>query len=278
MMETLPQANGAVAQWEDASPLLLTATIRMHPGQVASYSNPGTRIGEYGEVLRWLADRPCGIREFVFCENSGTDLADFEEFQELFEQRGLNLRLMSCELPSDFVALGKGWGEGWTIEMALSECPLLGSSSGFYKLTGRYKLINMKQVLRCVRRACTADRKPDFICGSFGASRNGPYAGTAFFWSSRKFYRERLMTAYHAVNDHAGIYIEHVFGSRLSELASAHRIGVLPVNIILNGISGFSGRPLMSPAQQLRAAIRNFMKQRRDLNYIDESGAWACCE
>lgn len=253
---------------EDSFPLLLTATIKLHPRQLASDGDPDIRRREYGEVLRWLAARPCGIREFVFCENSGADLGDFEEIQKLFERQGLKLRLVSCETPANVSVPGKGWGEGWTVETALSKCPELNSSSGFYKLTGRYKLMNMHQVLKCVRRARNSEDKPDFICGSFQVTHKGPYSGTAFFWTTGEFYKEKLMTAYRAVNDHSGVYLEHIFGSRLLELASAYRIGVLPVSLILNGISGFSGRPFMTSTQRVRAAIGNFTRYRRKISYI----------
>jgi hypothetical protein len=254
----------------DASsfPLLLTGTILPSKGQIAKLYDPNIRRKHYTDCLLWLAHNNPGIRTFIFCENSGAAFPEFESLQEFYTRLGLRLEFFNVRPEENQYLPGKGWGEGLTVKKALKYCPLLNHATGFYKLTGRYKIKNLRAAINCIKAAITLDKpQPEFVFQPPSRFYQDAYAETGFFWSAKDFYEDYLMDAYEDVNDRAGIYLEHVFGRRLATLASSHRIGVFPFPIILDGVSGHSGKPITSTFKRFKLHINTCFNYRSRLCY-----------
>lgn len=246
-------------------PMLLTATIHIHEGQIGEHADASTRTQQYVQVLEWLANGVCDIKDVVLCDNSGADLSAFAETKRLYERVGKRLELLEACVPADVRLPGKGWGEGWTIRHALLHSTLLVGAPAFYKLTGRYKLPNLLPILRCIQRSAAVE----FLCPDLRTSTRGPYASTAFFWSTTDFYRKHLMDAFEEVDDQAGVYIEHVHGRRLVEAAKSAPVGLLPFAPLYDGISGHSGRRLYSTGQRLRIHFDTLLRSRAPLHRLE---------
>jgi hypothetical protein len=250
-------------------PLLITATIRPHAGQIGRLLDPVTRRRQYAGALRSLAVRPCGIKEFVFCENSGEPFPEFASIQELFSRNNLVLHFFQEQLSSEDKIPGKGWGEGWLIGRVLETNLILKRAKGFFKLTGRYKVVNLKAVVACIGRAYSdPTAHPVFVCQSYLMTSRGPYVDSQFFWAQTEFYKQNLVDVYTKVDDHGGVYLEHAIGSGLHALAGQCRIGVLPFTVILKGVSGHSSEPVSNPRQRFRLMMSNITRNKSGMTYL----------
>jgi hypothetical protein len=267
--QTLTERVGVEPVNDHNFPLLITATIRPHAGQIGRLLDPVTRRRQYAEALRSLAARSCGIKEFVFCENSGEPFPEFPSIQELFSRKDLVLHFFQEQLSSPDKIPGKGWGEGWLIRRVLETNPVLRRARAFFKLTGRYEVVNLKAVVACIGRAYSdPTAHPVFVCQSYLMTSRGPYVDSQFFWSQTEFYKQNLIDVYTKVDDHGGVYLEHAIASGLHALAGQCRIGVLPFTIILKGVSGHSGELVTNRGQRFRMMVSNITRKKSGITYL----------
>ena len=250
-------------------PLLITATIRPHAGQIGRLLDPVTRRRQYAEALRSLPVRSLGIKEFVFCENSGEPFPEYASIQKLFSRKKLVLHFFQEQLCSQDKIPGKGWGEGWLIGRALETNPILRRAKGFFELTGRYNAVNLKAVVACISRTYSdPTTRPVFVCQSYVMTGRGPYVNSQFFWAQTDFYKQNLIDVYTNVDDHGGVYLEHAIGSGLQAAAGQWRIGILPLTLIVKGVSGHSSAPVSNLGQRFRMMMSNITRNKSGMTYL----------
>lgn len=138
--------------------LIMTATIRPSleiPG--VSRLDPAVRLSDYEEGLKfYLQFLDKGLDAICFAENSGADLSSLRAVAaragaadrvHFTDQRGL-------EFPP---AYGRCYGEAALLDRAMMELASRGTTSDtiFWKVTGRYKVVNFAKMMRT--RPRTAD-------------------------------------------------------------------------------------------------------------------------
>lgn len=127
------------------------------------------------------------------------------------------------------VRYGKGFGEGFAIDVALGKSSLLMDQSGFFKCTGKVIVENYRE---CVDQA----RSKDFY---FDAPRGtNRYLETRFYYVSKLFWNANLRDAYRNVNDSKGVFLEHAYYDSIKRVCD---IPFNPVVIRFRGISGTVG-------------------------------------
>lgn len=237
--------------------LLLTAVIDPQGMSLTRRSDPKLREADYIGVIRSVAvstDIP-----IVFYENSGYDLVQVKATLESCAP-GRNEVISDNGNAGFSKSLGKGYGELLIILHALGKSSLLRTADYLVKLTGRYDVSNLKEVLAGL------DGQGEF----FVASENLPgerYAYSGFFVCKPEFIRSYLAPLLETIDDSR----QHPFEEALRRAIGAavrddHRCVAFPVKPAIVGISGTWNvrldpdryNALVFSLPKLKSTIRNY--------------------
>lgn len=134
----------------------------------------------------------------LFVENSGVNISGV--FADEI-QKG-RLEIITFEGNSYDKSLGKGFGEMLIIKKALEDSRLLKDADFIFKITGRYKLLNIKSFLSQYRRAHDIEIMVDLL-------HQLQYSDSRFWGSTPRFLKEILLKYKNKINDSENYYFEH---------------------------------------------------------------------
>jgi hypothetical protein len=200
-------------------PIVLTATI--YPRAIrTTHLDPHKRRLEYIKAVMYYSK----ITKVYFLENSGYDFSVDSDFTSIE-----NVIYIPCE-PSREFSKGKGYQE---FEMIDRWFELYGAKySGFLKITGRYIIKNIVDIINDVGKIDSSDaifeRKIN----------NEKLAHTDLFYSGSLFYKNFLIGCYKHTNDSSGIFIEHIVGAIIESKSNVRLFSSHPIK---SGISGSTG-------------------------------------
>ena len=221
--------------------LLITGTIIPNSNFV-THTNAIQRRDEYYSSLTFYADN-FKEDDLFFLENSSYDFSTDIAFQQLLSDK--NITLLKFPV-SDKFNQGKGYQEFEMLDMAVDKLSTLFDS--FLKITGRYKVLNLKKLTNFQYDGLVADshKKPKII-------------QTNVFYVSKNFYTSYLKNLYLKVDDHAGTYIEKVIYEKIREERLEKNVRLFSYNLIITGISGSYGGTL--DRNRVKMKIRNLERK-----------------
>lgn len=211
---------------EEKRALLITGTIVPNSNYVAN-SNRETRRKEYLDNLIYYTNTFAN-EDIYFLENSSFDFSMDNEFQELF--RSKNIRLIKFPV-SDKVNEGKGYQEFSMIDQAIEL--LSDRYTYFVKITGRYRVLNLKDLIE--------NYKKDFTVDSHKKSK---VTETNVFIVKTSFYINYLKNKFILANDEQGIFIEHVVYNTIVQNQLWNYVSLFKLNPSIQGTSGSYGGTL----------------------------------
>lgn len=221
--------------------LLITGTVVPNSNFVA-HTNVEQRLSEYYEALLFYrTEFPSDA--IYFLENSSYDFSKDEKWQKLFSSA--NITLMKFPV-SDKFDLGKGYQEFEMLDKAVES--LLGKYDLFVKITGRYKVLNLKQLINDPDKELVIDCHKKF-----------EVAQTNVFYGTLNFYNSYLKGLYKKVDDSKGIYIEKIVYKEIVEKGVLNKISPFSANPLITGISGSYGGTLNR--NKLKLIVRNMERK-----------------
>lgn len=226
-------------------PALLTGTIVPNPKAISKVNDPAVREKQYIETLSWMAKAKTDVDEVIFCENSHSSLINFKPLHDMFLKNNRTIEVYNVSMPDSQCFFGKGWGEGLIIRWALENVLYPSRCDGFIKITGRYRILNLKRIMTTIRRGISVNPNLKFVGYSF-SNRQPFHVRSDFFWSNRDFYIKYLQSIYEEVNDEHGYYLEHALANRLWQLKDEFDIAMLTIPLIIQGISGWNAKYMTS--------------------------------
>lgn len=177
--------------------IVLTGTIRPNAPS-GSVANPEERLTEYRQVLRFCQQ----FAPVIFLENSDYPLAHQPDFAE-------SPRLCVHRFPpSSSPERGKGFQEFEMMDAWLDNEP--NPPERWLKITGRYQVLNLAAILA----ECQRERGCSLLIDQLARSR---MARTYLFYSTSKFYHERIAGIYQQCDDRTGDWIERVIFRALDQ-------------------------------------------------------------
>lgn len=209
--------------------ILLTSTVR--PQVVGSNFSVAERMEMYRSTLQYYAAAIGREYPIVVVENSDADLTPWqEEFKESLDLEVLQFtppNLLSADAESQAVdygfdnAKGKGYNEYLMIKLALQRSKTLSGCTHFLKITGRYPMLNIREMLREMERrgngkAAMFDVKEFKLYEKLrGTSYGSRWGDSRYFLMSVEFYKENLMDCYQEMDEsvfgkYAEDYIYHL--------------------------------------------------------------------
>ncbi|MDO9558566.1 MAG: hypothetical protein Q7I89_02655 [Syntrophales bacterium] len=253
-------------------PVLLTGTIKPNPQAISKFNDPLVRKKQYIETLTWMAKARTDIDKVIFCENSYSSLIDFEHLYSLFEKNNRSIEMYSVPMPEIKLFFGKGWGEGLMILWAVENVLNTNRANGFIKITGRYRILNLKRVVTIIRRGLSKNPHLKFIGHSFTIQQR-LHIRSDFFWCDREFYLKYLSDVYKDVNDDQGNYLEHALAKRLWQLSKQHDIAILTIPLLIQGISGWNAKEIMGTRHYIKEEIKQALSPLPPLKKLADSSS-----
>jgi hypothetical protein len=203
--------------------LLLTATV-----EVAVKGGNFTtkeRMEMYTSTLRYYAKTLGRSVPIYVVENSNADLTPWtEEFEDSLDLTVFQFRPDNPALYEGFdPSRGKGYNEYLMIKKGLvlmANTPPHQSVTHFLKITGRYPMLNVRQIINEVSRrglhrdiVYMGDIKDTKLYELIGMDTLSSHWGDSrFFMARRDFYAREMIDCYQEMNDYAeGMWAEHYF-------------------------------------------------------------------
>ena len=203
--------------------ILMTGTVEPNSTHVA-VKDTFVRLQEYCEALSYCRDQFPGT-DIYFLENSSFDLDNNILFSSIVK----NCRIKVLRFPrSEMFHKGKGYQEFEMLDQAVER--LKDNYDIAVKLTGRYKVMNLKQVL-----------KTEFDCIMADCHRTPEVTQTNVFCFHFNFYRQHLSGKFKEADDEKGIFIEKVIYSYLKKNHLMNSVTMFPVGPRISGVSGSYG-------------------------------------
>ena len=165
------------------------------------------RVKDYIKALTFYITHS-DFTEIVFCDGSNYCLKDFDfifSLAQIFEKK---LELLSFQ--QDIQKVIKKWKWFWEqqiINYALQHSEILKNSHSFYKITGRYLIKNINNILKN-----ETEEENVFFRTSLLDRQN---CNTAFFKTSPIFFKKNLQNVEDLVNDFNGHWLEFCYYQRL---------------------------------------------------------------
>lgn len=221
--------------------LLITGTIIPNSNFV-EHINVEQRRQEYIDGLVFYSSQ-FPNDDLFFLENSAYNFDMDAEFHKLFMDK--HITLMKFKESIHFNE-GKGYQEFEMLDSAISQ--LEAKYDEFIKITGRYKVLNLKKITnrKCVNLIADSHKMPKVT-------------QTNVFYVSSKFYNTYLKGSYLKVNDSKGKFIEHVIYDILIDKNLLNNVELFNENSIITGFSGSYGGTLNR--NKYKMILRNFERK-----------------
>jgi hypothetical protein len=221
--------------------ILITGTVVPNSNYVA-YTNAEARLEEYYRGLLFYADI-FRNDDIFFLENSEYDFSKSEKFVNLFSEKKITL----LKFPkSDKYEQGKGYQEFEMLDGAIGK--ISGMYNSFIKITGRYKVSNIKEItnIYCDNIVIDCHKKPGV-------------AQTNVFYCTMEFYKVNIKSLYTKADDSKEIFIEKVVYEKIMKKDLKNKARLFSKNPLIEGISGSYGGTLNRNKTKMK--IRNIERK-----------------
>jgi hypothetical protein len=210
---------------ENLELILLTGCIDTMGMHFTSLQNMEVRKAQYVEAINFYLQHTSS--HILFVENSGNDISAYFRDNPNRER----LEFLTFQGNNFNKALGKGYGEMVILEHALKHSLFIKRCASICKITGRYKILNIKPLLEFY-----AQEQPELMV--LLAQRLN-YSDSRLFFATPSFYKEVLLKYKERVDDSKGEYFEHALCKAVLEAINSG-YSYLPFKYKLR-ISGQSG-------------------------------------
>ena len=211
---------------------IITGTIRPN-GQVGQLvlKNEAERLQQYKDALLFTVQSKA-FTKVIFCENSAYNMECLTELKEEATKCEVELELLSFAGNIKNVLMhGKGYGEGEIMDYVFANSKLLQNEPYFVKITGRLKIVNIKNICRRLCRERCYFNIPNRTIRDFYDTR--------LYAMPTAVFTEYFRNVYTEVWDNEGIYLEKVYTKILEE--KKIRVKNFPRFPRIIGISGSLG-------------------------------------
>ena len=129
-------------------PLLLTGNISPATQNLLVLYDKDKRYHQYiDNIIRFISTSD--FTHFVFCENSNTKIKDQEMLELLCKYHNKHIEFLTFLGDQEKTQkLTRAYGDQEIMEYAIRNSKILAEYEGFYKITGRYRIKNINQVLK----------------------------------------------------------------------------------------------------------------------------------
>ena len=189
---------------QDNIVILLTGSINVYDKHFTTITNAEIRKNEYIDTIKYYLKKY--NLPVVFVENSNEDLSAYFK-EEINNNRLEILTFDGNRYPAE---IGKGLGELKCIEYGITNSQIINDNSFVFKITGRYKVLNLPNFIGVYNRNPSIELLADL-------TNNFRLSASAIFGFRPFFARQYLFKNAHLINDQDDFYFEHALGKAVLE-------------------------------------------------------------
>lgn len=256
-------------------PILMTASIDTR-GMKGAMFEVKDRERMYVDTLNYYIDLFSKLKEeisLVFAENSGWD--ELSVKKQLIKSEIVQVEYLNLGTEDFDQTKGKSYNEMLLIDKAVMRSESVRNAGCFFKVTGRFPILNVDKLRREVGASGEsfrfyADCKDHNVYEWLHLPING-HAGECRYWAaSVEFYKQELMGRYNELNDYEGRNVEWFFlqlirrvkherGVHIRFRTQAHLTGV-GGHSLGKGLSFFYSTDNDSAIMKLKRGIRQLLR------------------
>lgn len=223
-------------EWDKCA-LVVTSSVYVSAPYTA-LTDPLLRETQYLEALEFFITQS-SLAKIIVCDNSGYRYP--ESLYRLTTSHKKEIELLSFTGNKELVtAYGKGFGEGEIMAFVMANSKLIQTVTGFLKVTGRLKVVNVDAVLQ----QCRHDQNYFMPISLLRPRFMVPKAARACvevrtYYATVAFFNDVLLNAYKQVRDHDVYFLEHAYHDAIA--SSGIAVTCFPAAPEVTGISGSNG-------------------------------------
>jgi hypothetical protein len=230
----------------DKCALIIPSSVHVS-ARYTTLLDPGQREAQYLDSLSWFI-RESPLTRIIVCDNSGYHYP--KSFYELADFHHKKIELLSFNGNSMLVQeYGKGYGEGEIMEFVMKHSLLLQEVEGFWKVTGRLKVVNFYKLLRQSKVTENYFMPVSLLRPRFLVPRAARRCvEVRVYYVTTAFFKRVLLTAYKEVRDDQTFFLEHAYYQAIVQSyaasagsGSATRVRCFPTAPEITGMSGSNG-------------------------------------
>lgn len=189
-------------------PLLLTATIVPQSNYELVLTDYKKRYFEYIDNLVNLISNS-NFTEFVFCENSNTVIPDKEMLEKLSQFYWKKIEFLSFKWNNKLIQkFTRAYWDQEIMEYAIDNSKLLRDSKWFYKITWRYKVKNINDILKSWEKMDNV-----FIKGWLWMNT----VHTCFFKVSKEYFKWHFYWKYEQLKNYPNHSLEYLYYDKIKQ-------------------------------------------------------------
>lgn len=202
--------------------------------------DPAERARQYMDAIGFYI-RETPMTKIVVGDNSGYCYPD--SLIGLAASYGKELELHSFRGDNALVEkYGKGYGEGEIMEFLLSNSRLLGKATGFMKVTGRLRLVNIGKMLPQMNEKVNYFM-PVYLDRLRVPEKARRCVELRVYYATTTFFRNVLLQAYKDTRDDEVYFLEHAYYAAIARSGiKPRRFKILPEIVGISGSNGWSFR------------------------------------
>ena len=209
--------------------ILMTASICTHGMKGAFFSDKEREQMYLDAILYYckLFENDKMQPNIIFAENSDWDLTYIKN-----QVNYQNIEYISLSSSQFDISKGKGYNEFLLIDKTLEKSKFLKDGIGFFKVTGRYPIINIRTFIQKIKETdlIYCDFKDHKIYDCLGLKWSGHSCETRIFYINRLFYNDNLKDQYKKCNDYTGYFAENLMYDSVRSLNRKNIIIIILFN------------------------------------------------
>lgn len=213
--------------------LVITGCINPNSNvPVLAVKNCSERRKQYIDSILFYLNKT-SFNRIVFCDNS--DATKDTRLIKLAQKRNKQFEWISFKgNDKKVIEKGKGYGEIEIVNYVLNHSCLIKDCNCIVKVTGRLKMLNINWFIHLKKNNT-----------NYFLKRNNSFVDTRCYCTKISDFKNFFQNAGEYVDDHHGIYLEHVFYNILTQNKIEYKL--FPVEPEFVGVSGSLGYAYDSP-------------------------------
>ncbi len=189
-------------------PLLLSATINPQTNYELKLTDSKKRYFQYIDNLVNLVSKS-NFKEFVFCENSLAEIPERELIEKLCNFYWKKIEFISFKWNNELIEkYTRAYGDQEIMEYALDHSEILKNNIWFYKITWRYWVKNINDIIQA-----WADMENVFI--KWGIWMKTVH--TCFFKVSKEYFKWHFLWKYKQLKNYPNNSLEYLYYDKIKQ-------------------------------------------------------------
>jgi len=214
-------------------PLLITSALKTYAKSLNNHKSFESRKHETLSALSKITST--GIfSKIVIVDGSDNIILNKEEL-EYYKSKKISIEQLCFQQNKSNVAkFGKSYGEMEIVNFALVNSRIINASNGFYKISGRYFIKNLKKIIYEI----DSFDNVFFLDNPLFINKNREFVSTIFYKVNKEFYSNNLSSLISKCNVGKDGFLEHIYYKAINDFRHNPIFVEFPLYDAISGTTG----------------------------------------